>query len=230
MIKLIVFDLDGVLVDAKNFHYEAFNMALSLLKEDIITEEEHLAKFDGLDTRKKLSKLTKERGLPENKHDEIWKSKQEATHRIIRDSINPSHHTRIATTLRRLKSDGYKVYCASNSIRSSVKLMLVRAGYMEYIDSFLSNQDVSNQKPHPEIYMRAMLDAGVSPKETLIVEDSHIGRKAANESGAHVMGVKGLEDVNIGNLTEAINKANEKNEYTLLKPKWQGGDMKVLIP
>lgn len=228
MIKLIVFDLDGVLVDAKNFHYEAFNMALSLLKEDIITEEEHLAKFDGLDTRKKLSKLTKERGLPENKHDEIWKSKQEATHRIIRDSINPSHHTRIATTLRRLKSDGYKVYCASNSIRSSVKLMLVRAGYMEYIDEYFSNEDVKSPKPHSEIYLKCMVNAGVNPQECLIVEDSHVGREAATKSGASVLGVASLKDVNILNINKAIERANKKHKPN--KPKWQGGDMKVLIP
>ena len=231
MIKLIIFDLDGVLVEARDFHYDALNRSLGAIDEKyVISREEHLSRYDGLSTKKKLAMLTKEKGLPPEHYDKVWGGKQESTRDIINEKVRPSDHADIITALSTLKSMGYTVYCASNSIRSSVKLMLLRAGYMEYIDSFLSNQDVSNPKPHPEIYMRAMLDAGVSPKETLIVEDSHIGRKAANESGAHVMGVKGLEDVNIGNLTEAINKANEKNEYTLLKPKWQGGDMKVLIP
>ena len=56
MIKLVIFDLDGVLVEAKDFHYEALNRALSLAGEDVITREEHLAKFDGLNTYKKTTK------------------------------------------------------------------------------------------------------------------------------------------------------------------------------
>jgi len=225
VIKLIIFDLDGVLVDAKNFHYEAFNMALSLSKENTITKEEHLAKFDGLNTHKKLTKLTKERGLSKDKYDDIWQNKQAATHRVIRDSINPSSHVRIAGILRRLKSDGYKVYCASNSIRSSVKLMLVKAGYMEYIDEYFSNEDVKNPKPHSEIYLTCMAHAGVNPGECLIVEDSHIGREAASKSGAHILGVKGLEDVTLLNIKRSIERKSRP-----VKVKWQGGKMKVLVP
>jgi len=228
MIKLIIFDLDGVLVEAKDFHYEAFNRALSLAGEDIITKEEHLAKFDGLNTRKKLANLTRERGLPKDKHDEIWKNKQTATHRVIIDSVNASDHVRISGALRRLKADGYMVYCASNSIRSSVKLMLCRAGYIEHVDEYFSNEDVKSPKPHSEIYLKCMVKAGVNPHECLIIEDSHIGREAAAKSGANVLGVVGLKDVNILNIREAIEKADKKNEP--IKPKWQGGNMKVLIP
>ena len=231
MIKLVVFDLDGVLVEARDFHYEAFNRALALVGEEyVISREEHLAKFDGLNTRKKLAKLTKERGLPIDKYDYIWEKKQEATHHIISEKIHSSDHVKIASVLRRLKAEGYTVYCASNSIRSSVKLMLVKAGYIEWIDEYYSNEDVTFPKPHPEIYMEAMIRAGARPKETLIIEDSHVGRRAAHEAGGHVLGVKGLDDVNILNIRDAIEKANSKNETKLFKPKWQGGGMKVLIP
>jgi len=228
MIKLVIFDLDGVLVEAKDFHYEALNRALSLAEEDIITREEHLAKFDGLNTYKKLAKLTEERGLSEDKYDEIWQNKQTATHRVIRDSVDASDHVKITTTLRRLKADGYMVYCASNSIRSSVKLMLCRAGYIEHIDEHFSNEDVKNPKPHSEIYLKCMVNAGVNPHECLIIEDSHIGREAAAKSGANVLGVTGLKDVNILNIRDAIEKADKKHKP--IKPKWQGGNMKVLIP
>ena len=231
MIKLIVFDLDGVLVEARDFHYEAMNRALASIDEKyIIGREEHLAKYDGLSTRKKLAILTKEKGLPEEHYDIIWESKQRSTHEIIREQVTPENHENVIACLYSLKSMGYTVYCASNSIRSTVKLMLLYAGYMEYIDAFFSNQDVRAPKPHPEIYMKAMLHAGVSPKETLVIEDSHIGRKAAHESGAYVMGVKNPDDVNMGNITRAISTASEQNETSLFKPKWQGGDMKVLIP
>jgi dTDP-glucose pyrophosphorylase len=104
--------------------------------------------------------------------------------------------------------------------------MLLRKGLIEYVDFFYSNQDVKYPKPHPEIYMRCMLKAGVSPKETLIVEDSHIGRKAAIESGAFLCGVTDVEDVTLAKIFQHIENITDKK----VKPKWQGGNMKVLIP
>jgi beta-phosphoglucomutase-like phosphatase (HAD superfamily)/dTDP-glucose pyrophosphorylase len=233
MIKLVIFDLDGVLVEARHIHYEAMNRALaSVDSKYVIGKEEHLAKYDGLSTRKKLSMLTKEKGLPKESYNKVWTNKQTFTQDVIKDTISSSDilHVDIRNALLLLKSKGYKVYCCSNSIRSSVKLMLCRAGYIEWIDEYFSNEDVKNPKPHPEMYMQAMVHAGMSPRETLIIEDSHIGRRAAHESGAHVMGVQGLKDVTPLNIVNSIDKANSKNKTETCKPKWQGGDMKVLIP
>ena len=231
MIKLVVFDLDGVLVEARNIHYHAFNRALATIdKKYVIDREEHLSMYDGLPTRKKLEILTKEKGLPEDAYKEIWQRKQECTADIIKETVNAKDHKSIAKALKNLKEQGYKVYCASNSIRHSVKLMLLCAGYMEHIDEYFSNEEVKFPKPHAEIYLKCMIKANVNPKECLIVEDSHVGRKAAYESGAHVMGVRGLEDVTHVGIKKAIDKANKTNKKKLFKPKWQGGDMKVLIP
>ena len=231
MVKLIIFDLDGVLVEARDIHYEALNRALTSIDPIyLISREEHLASYDGLPTKKKLVKLTKEKGLPESHYDEVWKRKQYFTSEVILETVKFEDHLDIRETLSKLHARGYRVYCASNSIRSSMKLMLEAAGYMEYIDHFLSNEDVNSPKPHSEIYLRCMLEAGVNPKECLVVEDSHVGRKAAHESGGHVLGVRGLHDVTFENIMSAVNKSNQHNAKKLYKPKWQGGDMKVLIP
>ena len=225
--KLIIFDLDGVLVEARDIHYEALNRALSEVDEKyVIGREEHLSSYDGLSTSKKLKKLTKEKGLPESLHGQVWEGKQKCTHKVISDTVEPS--SLIHMLLRRLKAEGYTIYCASNSIRSSVKLMLLKTGYIEFIDEYFSNEDVKNPKPHSEIYLKCMVHAGVNPEDCLIVEDSHIGREAAAKSGANVLGVKGLEDVNIKNVFAAIEDADSKIKP--INPKWQGGNMKVLIP
>ena len=227
MIKLVIFDLDGVLVEARDIHYEALNRALFDVNEKyVIEKEEHLSSYDGLSTSKKLKKLTKEKGLPEKLHNQIWRDKQKYTHKVILDTVKPDWS--IVSLLKRLKHEGYTVYCASNSIRSSVKLMLLKANYMESIDEYFSNEDVKNPKPHSEIYLKCMVHAGVNPSECLIVEDSHIGREAATASGAALLGVKGLQDVNVKNVFKAISKANNKTKP--IRPKWQGGNMKVLIP
>ena len=225
MIKLVIFDLDGVLVDARELHYEALNKALSSIDEKyVIQRDEHLSTYDGLTTTKKLSMLSKYKGLSKDLHGTIHKMKQDMTLKII-DGF--SIDERIQSILRSLKSDGYKIACATNSIRETAKLQLIRRGFFEYIDFMYSNQDVKNPKPNSEIYLKCMIKAEVNPNETVIVEDSHIGRKGALSSGAYLCAVEDCHDVSYEKVKRTIDLSNEKEE---LKPKWQGGNMNVLIP
>lgn len=225
MIKLVIFDLDGVLVDAREIHYESLNNALSEISpEHVITRDEHLSTYDGLSTSKKLQMLTENRGLDESLHNKIWKQKQEETTKVI-DKFTVDH--RVCDILKRLKNDGYLLACATNSIRHTAKLQLIRRGFMEYLDFFYSNQDVGSPKPSAEMYMRCMLDAKAEPDETVIVEDSHIGRTAAIRSGAHLCPVKNCDDVKYSKIVDIIKNVGEKKR---INPKWQGGDMNVLIP
>lgn len=224
MIKLVIFDLDGVLVDARELHYEALNRALAGLGFTI-TREEHLSTYDGLPTTKKLELLTENKGLQKENYDLIWKKKQEFTSLIINEEM--TYDERLRGILSKLKSQGYTICVASNSIRESVKMMLIRKGFLEYIDFFYSNQDVNKPKPSSEIYLKCMIKAGVNPDETVIVEDSHIGRKAAQSSGATLCAVRDVNDVTYDHIKKHIDKVNDNVKF---KPKWQGGNMKVLIP
>ena len=225
MIKLIIFDLDGVLVDARELHYEALNNALeSIGKKYVIQRDEHLSTYDGLSTTKKLRMLTDNKNLPITLHNAVWKSKQENTIKLI-DGF--SSDGRIKSILRSLKSEGYVVACATNSIRETAKLQLIRKGFFEYIDFLYSNQDVKNPKPNTEMYLKCMIKAEVNPDETVIIEDSHIGRKAALSSGAYLCAVEDCGDVSYTKIKKVIDGANKKDE---VKPKWQGGNMNILIP
>lgn len=226
MIKLISFDLDGVLVDSRELHYEALNLSLKEVDPAlVITREEHLSTYDGRSTTEKLSILTKNKGLDPKKYDEIWKNKQQKTLKII-DNMEPD--TEKITLLKALKREGYVIHVCSNSIKKTLQLMLIRKGLLEFIDEIFSNEDVKNTKPHPEIYMTSMLKAQVSPKETLVVEDSHIGRKSALESGAFLHAVRNTDDVCLKRILEDIKSIETNNKS--IKPKWQGGKMNVLIP
>ena len=225
MIKLIIFDLDGVLVNARELHYNALNRALdSIDKKYVIEREEHLSTYDGLSTKKKLNLLTKNKDLPKELHDKVWELKQQMTLKII-DGF--SVDDRIRGILRSFKSEGYIISCATNSIRETAKLQLIRKGFFEYIDFMYSNQDVKNPKPNSEMYLRCMIKAEVNPSETLIVEDSDVGRKGALSSGAILCPVKDADDVSYDKIKDTINQANQSEE---IKPKWQGDTMNVLIP
>lgn len=226
MIKHIIFDLDGVLVDAREIHYEALNLALSDIDPIYeISREEHLSTYDGLPTKKKLEMLTIQKGLNPELHNLVWKKKQEKTLEVI-DRMEPD--IRMRNVLRILKNDGYSVHVCSNSIKNTIKMMLVRRELIEFVDEIFSNEDVKQPKPNPEIYLHSIIKAEVSPKETLIIEDSHIGRKAAIESGSHLHGVRNPYDVKIEDILDHIKKIERSEE--MVKPKWQGGKMNVLIP
>ena len=224
MIKLVIFDLDGVLVDARELHYEALNRALAGLGFTI-SREEHLSTYDGLPTTKKLELLTENKGLQKENYNLIWEKKQEFTSSIINEEM--TYDERLRGILSKLKSQGYIICVASNSIRESVKMMLIRKGLLEYIDFFYSNQDVNKPKPSSEIYLKCMIKAGVNPDQTVIVEDSHIGRKAAQSSGATLCAVRDVDDVTYDHIKKHIDKVDNNVKF---KPKWQGGSMKVLIP
>ena len=225
MIKLIIFDLDGVLVESRELHYIALNKALAEFGEQyVISREEHLCKYDALTTTMKLDRLTNEKGLPKQYHQKVWQLKQKKTLEEI-DNFEVDH--RIQNILKSLKNQDYIIACATNSIRATSKLMLIRKGFMEYIDFLYSNEDVKNAKPNSEMYLRCMIKAEVNPDQTVIIEDSHIGRKAALSSGGHLCAVKDSHDLTYDKIQDTILRAQKQSS---IKPKWQGGKMNVLIP
>lgn len=224
MIKLIIFDLDGVLVEAKQIHYDTFNQSLETIdKKYTISEAEHLSIYDGLKTTQKLELLTKNKGLPLEFYDDIWYKKQNLTIDAI-SQLKPDLEK--IKLFKELRDKGYKLACASNSIRRSVLVMLAKIGIIEYMDLIISNEDVKNSKPHPEMYWKVMSMMSVLPEETLIVEDSPHGLLAASRSRANVLRVDNPKDLVISKI---IRKLEEKKKIMSI-PKWQGGKMNVLIP
>jgi HAD superfamily hydrolase (TIGR01509 family) len=220
MVKLIIFDLDGVLVEAKKIHYEALNEALG--EEYAISWDEHLSKYDGLKTNQKLDILTKDKGLPLDKYKETWELKQKLTLEKL-SSLEKSEE--LIRCMSELQNLGYKVACCSNSIRKTVNTVLSKLGIIEYFDYIVSNEDVNNSKPHPEMYWKTISKMRCLSEETLIVEDSPFGLLAANRSKANIMRVTSPNDVTFENIMN-----NLKNVKMGDSPKWKNEKLNVLIP
>jgi HAD superfamily hydrolase (TIGR01509 family) len=221
MIKLIIFDLDGVLVDSKKIHFEALNEALD--SQYKISWNDHLSTYDGLKTNQKLELLTANKNLPRELYETIWKNKQNITFEKIN---NISVNNDILCCIDKLKKLGYKLACCSNSIRPTVEKVLTQLGIINFFDCIFSNQDVINSKPFPEIYWKAMINCKILPEETLILEDSPVGLLGAHRSGARICRIKCIEDVNIDNIMNELNN----NKSTNITPKWINKKMNVLIP
>lgn len=200
-IKAVLFDMDGVLIEAKDWHFEALNQALALFGMPI-SRVDHLTTYDGLPTRKKLEMLTLERGLPRELHEFLNEMKQRHTMEMVHTRCKPQFAQELA--LSTLKTRGYKLAVCSNSVRGSVEVMMECAGLAPYLDYKVSNEDVSKGKPDPEMYLKAMAHFGLQPDECLIVEDNEHGIRAAKASGAHLLVVKEVTDTNITNILNRI--------------------------
>jgi beta-phosphoglucomutase len=209
MIKAVIFDMDGVLIEAKDWHYEALNKALALFGHEI-SRLDHITTYDGLPTRRKLEMLTIERGLPRELHGFINEMKQLYTMEIIHTQCKPCFNHEYA--LSSLKAQGYKIGLASNSIRTTIEIMMEKAYLASYFDAKFSNEDVSNPKPDPEIYLKAMKTLCVEPAETLIVEDNENGVRAAISSGAHVLVVRSVNEVTLGNIKSKISQLEKSSK------------------
>jgi HAD superfamily hydrolase (TIGR01509 family) len=201
MIKAVILDMDGVLIDAKEWHYEALNQALELFGMNI-SRYDHLITYDGLPTSDKLNMMSLERALPYGLHRYINQLKQDYTMEWIHLNCKPIFIHEYALSC--LKSEGYRLAVASNSIRKTVEVMMQNANLEQYLDFFLSNQDVTKAKPDPEIYNTAISRLGLTPNECLIVEDNKNGIAAAVASGGHVMRVQNVHDVTYDNIKKHI--------------------------
>ncbi len=222
MVKLVIFDLDGVLIDSKEYHFEALNLALG--EEYEISRAEHITDYDGLPTTDKLKLLSERKGLPSSRFKEIWRKKQENTLNIFKNSISKDYE--LMNFFQQLIDSGYKIAVASNSIRNTVKIILLRLGLLEFIDVFVSNEDILRNKPYPEMYWKCMITLGSIPDQTVIVEDSVIGRQGATDSKCHLITVENRKDLNqskIDNIKKILNKPKEKII-------WEDKSMNILIP
>lgn len=224
-LRLAVFDLDGVLIDSKELHFEALNEALRTVgTEYVISNKDHSTKFDGLSTKRKLEILHSEKGLPKKSFEQIWSLKQENTIRMLGE-IEPDRE--LISFTQHLKEFNIKLSVASNSIRQTIDIVLTNLGIHGYFDLILSNEDVFNPKPHPEIYWKTMMHFGYLPEETAIFEDSYVGRLAAQRSGARLIPVENRSDLNWSKIQHLTNGSSRLSH---VRTPWKSDNLNVLVP
>ena len=198
MIRLVLFDLDGVLVDTCDWHYEALNMSLRAHCGFEISYDEHMLTFNGLPTRVKLEKLE----VMEHKRGIVSVDKQKYFKEMVNSKLRLDMEK--VSIMKLLRENRIKTGLVTNCIEETTKLMLNRIGVEEYLDPIITNEDVINSKPNHESYVTAMVWAGVDPCETVIVEDSPKGIEAATGLGAKVLRVQNAEEVTVSFIKENI--------------------------
>lgn len=225
MPELAIFDLDGVLIDSKELHFEALNEALREIGPQFeITHSDHSTKYDGLSTRRKLEILHSEKDFPVENFETVWNRKQEITLRMLGEIRKDQE---LISIMDFLQNQGIKLAVASNSVRNTIDLVLSKLGIVDFFSLILSNEDVRSSKPHPEIYWKTMMHFEVAPDMTVIFEDSYIGRLAALRSGARLIPIENRRD-----LTWQKIKQIELESFSIssVKRPWKSDKLNVLIP
>jgi HAD superfamily hydrolase (TIGR01509 family) len=224
LIRAIVFDLDGVLVDAAPWHYESFVKALRVFGYDL-SPEEHDKRFNGLPTAEKLRLLSSQTAFPKKLHRLVNSLKQKFTDELFSEKCRPSPPIR--QLLENLKSRGYKLAVASNSRRATVDMVLAKMEITSFFDVILSHEQVLRPKPAPDIYLTAFAELAVNPMQVLIVEDAPAGIQAARASGATVLQVSSPDQVTIKNIDTFLSSLESREEAT--KAPLRHG-LQILIP
>lgn len=199
-IDAVLFDLDGVLVDACEWHYESLNEALKDSGYDVIDRESHISTYNGLPTKVKLKML----GLSNVMIEYVNLQKQKYTLEVIKNTAKVMQEK--IELHEYLKSNGVKIACVTNSIEETAREMLIRTGQMPYIDLLISNEMVSRNKPYPDCYNHAINHLGVNPLNCVCVEDSPKGIQSATSSIAgHLWVVSDTTKVNKDNYIKFVN-------------------------
>jgi HAD superfamily hydrolase (TIGR01509 family) len=203
MIKNILFDLDGVLFEGCEFHAELFIRAANTIKQDLnLKKEYHDRVLNGMTTKQKLNTLN----LSREDSEKISTLKQKLTKESILHYVKPDQIKK--DMCKRLFSLKYRLFCVSNSIRSTVETCLNGLEIMEYFSGIISNEDTLQPKPSPLPYLTAFAKWSLDPKESVIVEDSPHGIHSARMSGGHVMAVSGVHEVSLERVLKFVNDIN----------------------
>ena len=202
-IKAILFDLDGVLVNTRTLHFDTFRRAYETVCAPLtLSWKEHLELYDGLSTRQKIAKMISLDLISAEKGEDLFDLKQKLTMELLGTYVSP--RPILNQMLAALKQQGYRLVCASNSIRATLDKTVELLKIQDFFEFTLSNNDVLSPKPSSEIYLKCFERLQVLPQDCLICEDSDRGREAAYASGAHVLEIEDAEDLTFEKLQVAL--------------------------
>jgi len=182
MIKNIIFDFDGVLVDSEILVAKAFSKYMQEL--GIKTNEKEFANLAGKKTVEVIDILSEKYSLKDKQKffDDIMN---------IASNIYKKELKTVVGVEEFLKKSKHNLYIGSNSMKNRILDGLKRVGLEKYFNPnhIYSFDLVDNPKPHPDIYLKAVNDNDLIIDETIIIEDSVVGVQAGKNANVKVIGL-----------------------------------------
>ena len=182
----VLFDLDGTLIDLRELHFRALNLALYEAGYATVTLEQHAA-IDGLPTTVKLERL----GIPDQIRPVVNSLKQQHTRNLLKESCAPND--RLNNELERIGREFF-IGVVSNALNETCAAALMMSGIAPYVKLLIAGPH-SRPKPDPEPYVKAIEAAHLRPDKTVAVEDNHFGAEAAQARPLRCLRVASPDDV-----------------------------------
>lgn len=187
MIKAIIFDLDGVIVDTAHYHYLAWKRLANEFNIDLTPDKNELLK--GVSRKESLEIILSLGNL--KKTDEEKEALAVRKNGWFVEYVEKMNATEIFTGVKEmittLKQAGYRVALASSS--KNAQTVIVRLGIKNEFDTIVDGTMITHSKPHPEIFLTAASRLQVNPLECLVFEDAEAGVEAAIRAGMKCVGV-----------------------------------------
>jgi len=185
MIKAVIFDLDGVIVESEHMHIEAEKQ--TMLKYGVRISSEELHRYTGTTAKFMFTELIKKYKL-NTTFKRIFNEKEEILFKLLEKDVQPTKG--VIKFIEKLKRENVKLAIASSSHKRLIKFVLERLNITHLFDSIVGSEDVIHGKPNPETFLKAANELNVNPIECLVIEDSKLGVEAAKNAGMKCVGYR----------------------------------------
>jgi HAD superfamily hydrolase (TIGR01509 family) len=194
-IQAIIFDVDGVLLDTNQIHHLAWQKVFATQNKSY-TYQDYLKKGSGIHRHEVIAHLKPNPSEEDLAH--FSRQKDLFTQEIV-DTRGVEPLEKVLEFIDFLRTK-YKVAAASSS--KNAPNLLAKSALSTKLDSIRGGAQITNPKPHPEIYLNSALEIGIDPKACLVIEDMSVGVLAAKNAGMRSCGLTHTGDTEIATLAE----------------------------
>jgi beta-phosphoglucomutase family hydrolase len=183
VIKAVIFDMDGVIVDTEPLHIKAEKETLK--KHGVKVSALELRKYTGTTAKFEFAELIRKYEMNATVG-ELFNEKEKILFKLLEEDLRPTRG--IIELINSLRQQGVKLAIASSAHRKLIKYVLGKLGITHLFDSIVTAEDISRSKPDPEIFMKSANKLGVRPAECVVIEDAKLGVIAAKKAGMKCVG------------------------------------------
>lgn len=214
MLKGIIFDMDGVLVDNRDAHFQSFQEFCRRHGFDCPADK--LLPLFGKGNEDIMPGILPQDFIDEHGLEKLSAEKEAIYREIVADTIAPADG--LVEFLQDVRAHGIKTAVGSSGPTENVDFVLERCGIADRFDAIANGNMVTNAKPDPEVFLLASRLMGLPNEDTLVIEDSFAGFEAANKAGSKLIGIATtypMEQLRTGKTDMLINSFRELDYKTV---------------
>ncbi|MDD8048617.1 MAG: HAD family phosphatase [Thomasclavelia sp.] len=190
MIKTIIFDLDGLLIDSEEMCYQVY-VDLLAKYDKVMDLKDYAMHYSGQTATGNMTQLIKEFDLPITMEEGLTFQKGKSKEYISKGiDLKPGANE----LLDYLKKNNYEIMLASSSNKERALTILTNNNVVSYFDFFTYGTEVKHGKPSPDIFIKAASKSKNSKDECLVLEDSENGSRAAYDAGLKVICIPDMKE------------------------------------